>query len=148
MDGSRKTVLASCDTVLPSGFANAAICPSLNVPPAPALFSITIERPRCFSVAVASARTATSVVPPGAQGTIKVTGLDGKACAFAKRVAAGSTAAPAARRRKARRRSVMAFAPWNAEIFQRRALLRLRREGFSYRRLEMLPADGTPLPRQ
>jgi hypothetical protein len=42
----------------------------------------------------------------------------------------------------------MAFPSRNAEKFQRRALLRLRRDGFSDGRSKMLPADGHPsLPR-
>src|SRR5262245_63607435 len=103
---------------------------------------MTIDRPRCLSVAVASARSATSVVPPGAQGMMNVTGLDGKACAFAKRVVAGSTAAPAARRRNVRRRRVMAFAPGNTETFQHGAVA-LAERWILDRRLELLPADGT-----
>src|SRR5262245_30850177 len=39
--------------------------------------------PRCFSVAAASARRPTSVVPPAANGTIIVTGRLGKSCACA-----------------------------------------------------------------
>src|SRR5262245_33036906 len=74
---------------------------------------------------------------------IKVTGFDGKACAFAKRVAAGSAAAPAARRKKVRRRSVMAFAPGNTGTFQHRALLRLRRGGFWIDVLKCCPPMGT-----
>src|SRR3954468_13849003 len=53
------------------------------VPPAPGLFSITIGCPRCFSVALASARMPMSVEPPAGQGTISVTGRVGNCCACA-----------------------------------------------------------------
>ena len=52
--------------------------PGPSVPAAPGRFSITIVWPRCFSVAVASARIAMSVEPPGGHGTISVTGRVGK----------------------------------------------------------------------
>src|SRR3954469_11981571 len=54
-----------------------------SVPAAPGRFSITIDWPRCFSVAVASARIAMSVEPPGGHGTISVTGRVGNCCACA-----------------------------------------------------------------
>src|SRR5262249_49351253 len=44
---------------------------------------MTIGCPRCFSVALASARRPTSVEPPGGQGTMRVTGRVGKFCAGA-----------------------------------------------------------------
>src|SRR5262249_39704077 len=53
------------------------------VPAAPARFSITIDWPRCFSVAVASARIETSVEPPAGHGTMNVTGRVGNCCACA-----------------------------------------------------------------
>src|SRR4051812_22349120 len=53
------------------------------VPPAPGLFSITIGWPRCFSVALASARIPMSVKPPAGHGTISVTGRVGNCCACA-----------------------------------------------------------------
>src|ERR1044071_2552133 len=66
-----------------------------SVPAAPARFSITIDWPRCFSVAVASARSAISVEPPGGHGTIKVTGRVGNCCACA--VVANAAMAAASR---------------------------------------------------
>src|SRR5882672_150469 len=57
------------------------------------------------------------------------------------RVTTGSAAAPAARRRNVRRRSVMTFAPWNAEKF--RALLRLRRDRFQMDARQCCPPMGT-----
>src|ERR1044071_5684473 len=64
-----------------------------SVPAAPARFSITIDWPRCFSVAVASARSAMSVEPPGGHGTISVTGRVGNCCALALAANAMSAAA-------------------------------------------------------
>src|SRR5215467_15049698 len=66
-----------------------------SVPAAPARFSITIERPSGFSVAVASARITMSVVPPAGQGTINVTGREGKFCACATLLAAINASATA-----------------------------------------------------
>ncbi len=66
-----------------------------SVPAAPALFSMMIDCPRCFSVALASARMATSVVPPAGQGTIIVTGRVGKFCACAAAQQAATTIAAA-----------------------------------------------------
>src|SRR5262245_3245135 len=56
---------------------------------------MTMVWPRCLSVADASARIATSVVPPAGHGTTKVTGREGKfcACAAPPNDAAKSTAA-------------------------------------------------------
>ena len=48
-----------------------------TAPLPPGLLSITIGWPRCFAAASAMARIAMSVAPPGGQGMISVTGLDG-----------------------------------------------------------------------
>jgi hypothetical protein len=64
-----------------------------SVPAAPGRFSIVIDCPRCFSVAVASARITRSVVPPAGHGTISVTGRDGKLCASAPDAAKPTAAA-------------------------------------------------------
>src|ERR1044072_9198258 len=69
--------------------------PGPSVPAAPGRFSITIDWPRCFSVAVASARIAMSVEPPGGHGTINVTGRVGNCCACA--AVANATTAAASR---------------------------------------------------
>src|SRR6266852_5083933 len=56
---------------------------------------MTIDGPRCFSVAVASARMPTSVVPPAGHGTMRVTGRTGKFCACAAPIHAANPAASA-----------------------------------------------------
>src|SRR3954452_14809140 len=63
------------------------------VPAAPGRFSITIDWPRCFSVAAASARMPMSVDPPAGHGTIKVTGRVGNCCACAAPASASRMAA-------------------------------------------------------
>src|SRR5215472_2000106 len=74
MKGKRKMVIGICAIVSPSGFAVAAIWPGASVPEPPGRFSMTIDCPRCFSVAVASARMPTSVVPPAGHGRMRVMG--------------------------------------------------------------------------
>jgi hypothetical protein len=63
------------------------------VPEPPGRFSMTIDCPRCFSVAAASARMPTSVVPPAGHGTMRVTGRTGKFCACAAPIHATNPAA-------------------------------------------------------
>ena len=53
------------------------------VPPAPPTFSTTIGWPSDARMPSATMRAMMSVIPPGGNGTIMVTGRDGKACAAA-----------------------------------------------------------------
>src|ERR1700674_264247 len=57
--------------------------PAAKVPPAPARFSTTNGWPNSCESACAKGRATISVVPPGAKGTISVTGLLGHTCAKA-----------------------------------------------------------------
>src|SRR3982075_4268134 len=57
--------------------------PAAKVPPAPARFSTTNGCPNSCDSACAKGRATISVVPPGAKGTISVTGLLGHTCAKA-----------------------------------------------------------------
>src|SRR5262245_19713616 len=66
--------------------------PGPSVPAAPPRFSMTSDWLRCFSLAVASARMTTSVVPPAGHGTIRDTGRAGKVYACA--APAGSALKP------------------------------------------------------
>jgi hypothetical protein len=97
-------------SVYPSAGAAAAAWVAI-LPPAPALFSITIEPPRFLLASVLINRAATSVTPPGANGTMSLMGLLGKAFCAAHGAAAASasgktsdeamTAAPRRRNRNA-----------------------------------------------
>src|SRR5690606_20269154 len=53
------------------------------VAPAPGLLSTTTGCPRTWDSGCASARASTSVVPPAGNGTIRLMGLLGQACAMA-----------------------------------------------------------------
>src|SRR6185369_779620 len=53
------------------------------LPPAPPTFSITTGWPSVSRIRSAMMRAAESVEPPGGNGTIKVSGRDGKVCACA-----------------------------------------------------------------
>src|SRR5437868_13530454 len=53
------------------------------LPPAPPTFSITIGWPSDSRIFSAMMRAAASVEPPGGNGTISVSGRDGKVCACA-----------------------------------------------------------------
>src|SRR3954449_809950 len=65
------------------------------VPPAPSLFSMTTACPRVRVMAAPSVRATTSVAPPAAKGTIRVTVRDGYACPHAMPMDANATAAAA-----------------------------------------------------
>src|ERR1700739_1360885 len=73
-------------TVSPSGVARDALVPP-SVPPAPPTFSTTTVWPRRADNCCAMMRPTISVVPPGANGTISVTGLGGQSSAKATRPA-------------------------------------------------------------
>ena len=51
------------------------------VPPAPSLFSITTVWPSAFVIEAPRVRATTSVGPPAAKGTTRVTVREGKPCA-------------------------------------------------------------------
>jgi hypothetical protein len=75
---------------------------------------MTIGCPRCFSVALASARRPTSVEPPAGQGTMRVTGRVGKFCAGARGTQA--VKATMAAKTAAKALHFMAFPPSPADI--------------------------------
>src|SRR5688500_472230 len=68
---------------------------------------MTIVCPRYFSVAVASARITWSVEPPAGQGTIKVTGREGKLWAKAPNIASDAAARTNHFRRRGMRSSAI-----------------------------------------
>src|SRR5207237_10936652 len=65
------------------------------MPPPPGLLSTTTGWPRYFWAISANFRRCASVVPPAVQGQMRVTGMEGNACAAARSGAASSTAATA-----------------------------------------------------
>src|SRR5882672_11463559 len=70
------------NSVLPSGLAFATTSVPIT-PPAPPRFSTTTDCPHFCESFAATVRAVISVPPPGANGTMKVTGLAGYGCASA-----------------------------------------------------------------
>src|SRR5262245_18390488 len=80
---------------------------------------MTMVWPRCLSVADASARIATSVVPPAGHGTTNVTGRVGKFCAWMAPPNSAATSAAA--------KALIIALPPDGQFFVRPLVLRVRR---------------------
>src|SRR5256885_619949 len=104
--------------VWPSGFWRAKSVIAI-VPPPPDLFSTTVDWPHATCSCCASRRPITSVVPPGAAGTMIRTASVGCQSACAARGRALAAARPAAPDRTARRDTGLVMeVPWRFSAFR------------------------------